>query len=87
MGSSASLVEHEFMVNGINCNGCKGGLTKGLTDAGLEVVSMETKADSGKVRGTVTSSNSLNAPCTIHGFLCVHVLCAAPQQGRHQVRA
>ena len=50
MGSSASTpVEHEFMVNGINCGGCKTGLTKGLTDAGLEVVSMETKAESGKV--------------------------------------
>ena len=52
MGSSASTpVEHEFMINGINCNGCKGSLTTGLTDAGLEVVSMETKAESGQVCG------------------------------------
>ena len=84
MGSSASKVEHEFMVNGINCNGCKGGLTKGLTDAGLEVVSMETKAESGKVRGTVTR---LNALCTNSQFCACTGACAAPQQGRHQVRA
>ncbi|KAL1518610.1 hypothetical protein AB1Y20_002898 [Prymnesium parvum] len=37
--------EVALMMNGINCNGCKKSLTEGL--AGFEVVSIETKAETG----------------------------------------